>query len=141
MNCTPSVYSKWLLKRDVSVQKLKLWNKKSKAEFGNLCGEFFFFPQLLILTLKDLQQLYPTINPSISLSKIDEAPMQQVTIYSAVLSITNWMFGYSGYTVHCANQLLYFSGTAILFWYSDINWGNVDRQWWVDGQMQGGFIQ
>ncbi|KAK4361082.1 hypothetical protein RND71_020034 [Anisodus tanguticus] len=33
--------------------------------------------ELLLFTLKDLQQLYPTINPSISLSKIDEAPMHQ----------------------------------------------------------------
>ncbi|CAN4078987.1 unnamed protein product [Withania somnifera] len=44
--------------------------------------------ELLILTRKDLQQLYPTINPSISLSKIDEESMHQALQFFLILE---WM--------------------------------------------------
>ncbi|XP_049357881.1 uncharacterized protein At4g04980 isoform X1 [Solanum verrucosum] len=59
--------------------------------------------ELLILTLKDLQQLYPTINPSISLSKIDEAPMQQALqfFFDTLISIGEMWTGNDEWMVKC----------------------------------------
>ncbi|KAM3251641.1 hypothetical protein P3L10_005711 [Capsicum annuum] len=58
---------------------------------------------LLILTLKDLQQLYPTINPSISLSKIDEAPMHQALqfFFDTLISIGEMWTGNDEWMVKC----------------------------------------
>ncbi|KAM3380038.1 hypothetical protein P3S68_005611 [Capsicum galapagoense] len=59
--------------------------------------------ELLILTLKDLQQLYPTINPSISLSKIDEAPMHQALqfFFDTLISIGEMWTGNDEWMVKC----------------------------------------
>ncbi|XP_060195740.1 uncharacterized protein At4g04980-like [Lycium barbarum] len=59
--------------------------------------------ELLILTLKDLQQLYPTINPSISLSKIDEAPMHQALqfFFDTLISIGEMWTGNDEWMAKC----------------------------------------
>ncbi|KAK4347119.1 hypothetical protein RND71_033458 [Anisodus tanguticus] len=59
--------------------------------------------ELLILTLKDLQQLFPTINPSISLSKIDEAPMHQALqfFFDSLISIGEMWTGNDEWMVKC----------------------------------------
>ncbi|XP_016437961.2 uncharacterized protein LOC107763965 [Nicotiana tabacum] len=59
--------------------------------------------ELLILTLKDLQQLYPSINPSISLSKIDEASMHQALqcFFDTIISIGEMWTGNDEWMVKC----------------------------------------
>lgn len=39
----------------------------------------YIFQQLLILTLKDLHKMHPSVNPNVPLSSIDGAGMDQVT--------------------------------------------------------------
>ncbi|XP_016481641.2 uncharacterized protein LOC107802627 [Nicotiana tabacum] len=59
--------------------------------------------ELLILTLKDLQQLYPSINPSISLSKIDGASMHQALqcFFDTIISIGEMWTGNDEWMVKC----------------------------------------